>query len=319
MKVFKTIKPGMFTTIQDLGRYGHLKYGVPISGAMDPYSMIMANLLVENNPNDSCIEMTLIGPELTVLRKTQIAITGGNLSPKINGENVPMWQTIALNKSDVISFGQRQNGCRAYLSVRGGVNVPNVLGSKSTYVRGGFGGLDGRQLRKDDIIKGYETPLLRNEYSIPKDSVPQFTGSFIVHVILGPQDDMFTDAGVNTFLSKPYKVTLASDRMGYRLEGEPIEHKTKADIVSDALLPGAVQVPKDGKPIIIMRDAQTTGGYAKIAVVATPDLSVLGQAKPNDKIEFSNVTLSQVQLILREFNRQLNMPKNMLLKKPLAV
>jgi biotin-dependent carboxylase-like uncharacterized protein len=230
-----------------------------------------------------------------------------------------MWQTLAIDECDVISFGQRQNGCRAYLSIGGGVNVPSVLGSKSAYVRGGFGGLDGRQLRKDDIIEGYETPPLTSEYSIPRDLVPKFTGSFIVHVILGPQADMFTDEGVNTFLSKAYKVTLASDRMGYRLEGEPIEHKTKADIVSDALLPGAVQVPKDGKPIIIMRDAQTTGGYPKIAVITTPDISVLGQAKPNDRIEFSKVTLSQAQSKLQKFNRQLDMQKRTLLKKPFAV
>ena len=293
MKVFQVLKPGMFTTVQDTGRYHYLRYGVPISGAMDVFSLVVADVLVENNRNDACVETTLIGPELQALRRTQIAITGGTASPKINGSSVPMWQTLEICEGDVVSFGRMESGCRSYLSTRGGINTSLVLESRSTFVRGGFGGIEGRQLKTVDTIEGFDAPLLEVEYSTPEELQSQFTGDYKVHVVLGPQADMFTEKGISTFLSNPYKVTLEADRMGYRLEGPIIEHKGKADIVSDALLPGAVQVPRDGKPILIMRDAQTTGGYPKIAVTITPDVSLLGQAKPNDTIEFSKITVQQ--------------------------
>jgi biotin-dependent carboxylase-like uncharacterized protein len=315
MKVFHALKSGLFTTVQDLGRYGYLKYGIPISGAMDTFSLVAANILVANNSNDACLETTLFGPELQALTRTQIAITGGDISPKINGQNVPTWQTLEIQKGDVISFGKVENGCRAYLSIRGGINTPLVLGSRATYVRGGIGGINGRQLKTGDIIEGFDRPSLKVGYSMPEDLVPQFTGQFKAHVILGPQADMFTERGINTFLSNSYKVTLEADRMGYRLEGPIIEHKAKADIISDALLPGAVQVPKNGKPIIIMRDAQTTGGYPKIAVAIIPDVSLLGQAKPNDIIEFSKITMSQAREKLFEYYKLLNNLSGMLLKK----
>lgn len=305
MKVFHVLKPGFFTTVQDLGRHGYLRYGVPISGAMDAFSMVAANLLVKNNPNDACLEITLIGPELQALADTQIAITGGSLSPKINGDAVSMWQTLTVHRGDVVSFGKMENGCRSYLSVRGGINTPAILGSKSTYVRGKFGGIEGRQLKSGDVIEGFNVSPIETVYKMPENLMPRFPNDFTVHVILGPQADMFTERGVETFLSNPYRVTIESDRMGYRLEGHTIEHKGKADIVSDALLPGAIQVPKNGKPIIMMKDAQTTGGYPKIAVVTTPDLDKLGQAKPNDKVRFSEITLEEARERLLEYRKTL--------------
>ncbi|MEM3696180.1 MAG: biotin-dependent carboxyltransferase family protein [Candidatus Bathyarchaeia archaeon] len=316
MQVFQVLKPGLFTTVQDLGRYGYLQYGVPISGAMDQFALTAANLLVENNPNEACLEITLIGPELKALTKTYIAITGGNAEPKINDENVPMWQTLRVKAGDIISFGKMKSGCRAYLSMRGGINTPLVLGSRSTYVRGGFGGINGKQLKSGDIIEGFATSPLKTKYLMPEELIPQYTGKFTVHVVLGPQADMFTENGIKTFLSNPYKVTPEADRMGYRLEGPTIEHKAKADIVSDALLPGAIQVPKSGKPIVIMRDAQTTGGYPKIAVAITPDVSMLGQAKPNDTIEFSKITIQLAHEKTKAYYRMLNNLGNKLLKKP---
>ena len=315
IKVFQVLKPGFFTTVQDLGRYGYLRYGVPISGAMDTFSLVAANLIVANNPDDACLEITLIGPELQALTKTQIAITGGAASPKINGQHVPMWQTLEVQEGAVVSFGKVESGCRAYLSIRGGVDTPPVLGSRSTYVRGGFGGINGRQLKTEDIIGGFDASLLKVGYSMPEELVPQFTGQFKARVILGPQADMFTERGITTFLSSQYKVTLEADRMGYRLEGPIIEHKAKADIISDALLPGAVQIPKNGKPIMIMRDAQTAGGYPKIAVIITPDVSTLGQAKTNDIIEFSKITIQQAHEKISEYYKFLNILSEMLTKK----
>jgi len=315
IKVFQVLKPGFFTTVQDLGRYGYLRYGVPISGAMDTFSLVAANLIVANNPDDACLEITLIGPELQALTKTQIAITGGAASPKINGQHVPMRQTLEVQEGAVVSFGKVESGCRAYLSIRGGVDTPPVLGSRSTYVRGGFGGINGRQLKTEDIIGGFDASLLKVGYSMPEELVPQFTGQFKARVILGPQADMFTERGITTFLSSQYKVTLEADRMGYRLEGPIIEHKAKADIISDALLPGAVQIPKNGKPIMIMRDAQTAGGYPKIAVIITPDVSTLGQAKTNDIIEFSKITIQQAHEKISEYYKFLNILSEMLTKK----
>jgi biotin-dependent carboxylase-like uncharacterized protein len=314
MKIFHALKSGLFTTVQDLGRYGYLKYGVPLSGAMDTFSLIAANLLVANNPNDACLEMTLIGPELQALEATHIAITGGIASPKINGQSVPMWETLEVKEGDVISFGKMESGCRVYLSIRGGINTLLVLGSRSTYIRGVFGGIDGRQLKIGDTIERFDMPSLKAQLSMPEELVPQFTDHFIAHVILGPQEDMFTEKGVHAFLSNPYKVTSEADRMGYRLGGPIVEHRDKADIISDALLPGAVQVPKSGKPIVIMRDAQTTGGYSKIAVTITPDVSMLGQAKPNDIIEFSKITIKEAQEKLREHSKLLKNLSMMLIK-----
>jgi biotin-dependent carboxylase-like uncharacterized protein len=314
MKVFNVLNPGFFTTIQDLGRYGFLKYGVPISGAMDTFSLTAANLIVGNNPNDAGLEITLVGPELQALSNTQIAISGGAISPKINGENVPMWQTLNIQEGDTLSLGKMESGCRAYLAIRGGINTPLVLGSRSTYIRGGFGGIDGRQLKTGDVIERFDVQGLEFEYKMSEELVPQFTNHFRAHVVLGPQDDMFTEKGVSTLLSSQYKVTLEADRMGYRLEGLLIEHKGKADIVSDALLPGAIQVPKNGKPIVIMRDAQTTGGYSKIAVIASFDLSALGQAKPNDTVEFNRVTVTQAHEKLREYRKLLRSLDSMLIR-----
>lgn len=310
--LFLVVESGLFTTVQDLGRFGCLKYGVPVSGAMDQFSLVAANLLVGNKPGDACLEMTLISSKLQVLSDTQIAVTGAACSPRINDEIVPMWRTLEANKGDVVSFGSMQNGCRAYLSARGGINVPLVLGSRSTYVRGGFGGLDGRPLRTGDVIESFSVRPLSVEFSMPRELVPQFAADVNARAVLGPQADMFTDAGVKTFLSCPFKVTSEADRMGYRLDGPLIEHRGSADIVSDALLPGAVQVPKNGRPILVMQDAQTTGGYPKIAVVISPDLCVLAQAKPGCSIKFSKVPLSEAQERSREFFKLLKSLSNML-------
>jgi biotin-dependent carboxylase-like uncharacterized protein len=317
MRIFRVINAGLFTTVQDLGRYGYLQYGVPISGAMDTFSLTVANLLVANDERDACLETTLVGPKLQALTTAQIAITGGNCSPNVNGHQVAMWQTLTLQEGDVVSFGRMENGCRAYLSVRGGINVPLLLGSRSTYVRGGFGGLEGRQLKTEDVIEASNMSLLSVEYSLPTKHVLQFRNQLTAHVVLGPQDDMFTEKGLNAFLSNPYKIISEADRMGYRLEGSVIEHVSKADIVSDAILPGAVQVPRDGKPILIMRDAQTTGGYPKIAVVVTADVDLLGQAKPGDVIEFSKVTVKEAQEKTHVYYRLLKALRGALERKSL--
>jgi biotin-dependent carboxylase-like uncharacterized protein len=217
-----------------------------------------------------------------------------------------MWQTLDVDKGDVVSFGKLRNGCRAYLSVRGGINVPLVLGSRSTYARCQLGGVQGRQLKKDDMLEGFEsTKPMNRRFALPSDLVPDFKSEIHVNVVLGPHLEKFTRRGVETFLSNPYVVTLEADRMGYRTEGPEIELKVRGDVISDAILPGAVQVPSDGKPIIMMKDAQTTGGYAKIAVIVTSNIHVLGQAKPNDKVHFHEISLARARDGLREYRSKL--------------
>jgi antagonist of KipI len=315
MKLCKVVKPGFFTTVQDLGRPRFLRFGVPVSGAMDDYALTAANLLVGNNPSDACLEITLLGPELEFLRDAQIAITGAALSAKVNGEDVVFWRTLQVSKDDLLTLGASLSGCRAYLAVRGGINVPAVLGSKSTYVRGGFGGLQGRQLKTGDILEAFENiTSLDSGFSMAHDLIPKYEDELTVEAVLGPQSEYFTKKGLDTFLSNTYTVTSESDRMGYRLEGREIEQKDSMDIVSDAIPIGAVQVPRNGKPIVLMRDAQTTGGYPKIAVVTTPDVSRLGQAKPNSRIRFSEVSPSEAREKLLEYMKTLRLLKTRLIK-----
>ncbi|MDH5447989.1 MAG: biotin-dependent carboxyltransferase family protein [Candidatus Bathyarchaeota archaeon] len=315
MKSCKVIKSGLFTTVQDLGRYGFQRYGVPVSGVMDNYAFVVANLLVGNKPNDACLEMTLLGPELEFINDAQIAITGAAFLPTINGENDAGWQTLHVCNGDVLSFGRLQSGCRAYVAVRGGVDVPVVLGSRSTYVRGGFGGFEGRRLKAGDVIQTYmPSTFLKSGFLMPQELIPCYSNDVMVEVVLGPQSDYFTDRGLETLLSSIYTVTAESDRMGYRLDGAKVEQKDSLNMVSDAIPVGAVQVPRSGKPILVMRDAQTTGGYPKIAVVTTPDVSRLGQAKPNDKIQFSKISPSKARTKLLEHMKTLSQMKGKLIK-----
>lgn len=307
MKLFRVIKPGFFTTVQDLGRHGFLKYGVPISGAMDGFSLRLANMLVGNDPADACLEVTMLGPELEALHEAQIAVAGGDISVQTNGQEAHMWQTLKVKNGDVISFGNVQAGCRTYIAVRGGINVPITLGSRSTYVRCEMGGVQGRQLKTGDCIDGFDDAQpMSFRLLVPQEFVPEFSAEARVKVILGPQLESFSENGVETFLSNSYMVTIEADRMGYRLEGPIIEHREGVGMISDAILPGSIQVPPSGKPIITMQDAQTTGGYAKIAAVISSDLHILGQLKPNDWIHFQRTTLPEAHSELVEYHNKIH-------------
>lgn len=310
MKILKVAKPGLFTTIQDEGRFGFQRYGIPVSGAMDVLSLITANLLVNNSIFEACLEITLLGPELEVLNEGQIAIAGADLSPSLNRDSISCFETIQVRRGDVLSFGRPLSGCRAYLAVRGGINVPSVMGSKSTYVRGGFGGHEGRKLEKGDIINTRTQPLLQPGFRLSRECVPQYYDDTTVEVISGPQQDFFTDEELEIFLSSTYTISIESDRMGYRLEGPRVKQKDSMVMISDATPVGAVQVPPSGKPIIVMRDAQTTGGYPKIAVLTTPDIPLVGQARPNDTIRFSRISLVKATEKLLAFAKKIRQIEN---------
>ncbi|SKC40803.1 5-oxoprolinase subunit C family protein [Maledivibacter halophilus] len=294
--------PGLLTTIQDAGRIGYGQYGIPSAGAMDSLSLQLANILVGNNRYEAAIEITFMGPEIEFYENLIIAITGANISPRINGREIEMYSTIYVNKGDVLSFTSLKKGCRAYLAVSGGFKLSSIMNSKSTYLRGKFGGLEGRKLKKGDILlvnieKGYKYLGVRR---IPRDFIPDFRNQYTARVIMGPEDHRFTEEGINTFLASEYTLSNQCDRMGYRLNGAKIEHKEGADIISGGITLGAIQVPGHGEPIIMMADRQTTGGYTKIANVISVDIPYLAQLKAGDKISFEKISIKEAQELVRK-------------------
>ena len=294
-------EPGLLTTVQDLGRYGYQRFGVPVSGAMDTFSLKTGNLLLGNDEGAAGLEMTVLGPRVRFLAETWIAITGANLSPALDGEPIPRWTAVKVPADCDLSFQGASDGMRSYLAVAGGIDVPVIMGSRSTYVKAALGGLEGRALKAGDVLRVLEPGFEPVERGLPEHlSAPVYGHNHEIRVVLGPQDRAFTADGTKTFLGSVYTVSIQSDRMGYRLEGPAIESADGPDIVSDGIPFGAVQIPGDGRPIILLADRGTTGGYAKIATVVSSDLGRLSQAMPGDTITFKNVTVEESHRLLRE-------------------
>lgn len=293
-------KPGLLTTVQDAGRVGYQQFGVPVSGVMDQMSHQLANLLVGNGENKAVLEITLMGPELTFEDDAVIAIAGGDLNAQLEGEPLPLWTSVLVKGGSKLVFKGIKKGCRAYLAVAGGVEVPPVMGSSSTYTRGQMGGYDGRALKAGDLVETGR-PVSSLENLANRSVAPEhceYNKQIELRVIPGPQDDAFTPEGIETFYNATYDVTNQCDRMGYRLQGEKITHITGGDIISDGIAMGAIQVPGHGMPIIMMADRQTTGGYTKIANVISVDLPKMAQAKPGDQITFHRISVEEAQELL---------------------
>ncbi len=301
--LFHTHVPGPFTTIQDKGRFEWVHMGVPISGAMDDFAYTCANLLVGNRKDLPALEITLSGPELEVLDTADIAVTGADMALTVNGKPAPRWRTIRVLKGDRIAAGMAESGCRAYLAVTGGIRVPKVMGSCSTYAGASIGGLDGRALREGDVVARGEGKLLDTPRRMPW--FPLYSPEIHVRVIPGPQDDCFSKF-MDRFFESKFTVTDRANRMGYRLEGPVIKRDAGApsSIISEASFPGNIQVPPDGQPIILMVE-QTIGGYTKIATVITPDLFRVAQAKPGDRIRFHRIGLEAAGEIYAQWDELL--------------
>jgi len=292
---------GMLTTVQDLGRVGAQKYGVPESGAMDSLALRAANRLVGNVDTAACLEMTLGGPELRVGAPLMMALTGADLGALVNGRPIARWQAASVPADAVLTFLGVRDGIRAYLAVSGGIDVPPVLGSRSTFTRSALGGFEGRALRAGDRIPVGRAPdpRLGSGRRVRPHAIPVYGHAHSLRVVMGPQDDAFTDEGIRTFLAETYTLSTQSDRIGCRLVGPRIAHRTGADIVSDGTAFGSVQITGDGMPIVLMADRGTTGGYTKIATVIAADLGLLAQAAPGDRIGFVRIGLEEAHALLR--------------------
>lgn len=301
MRTIKIINPGLLTTVQDQGRWGYQRYGMSVAGAMDSFATRTANLLVGNDENEGVLEATFLGPEILFNCDEVISITGANMQPKINDVPVPMWTALLVKMGDKLSFSSAACGIRTYIAFSRGIDVPIIMNSKSTFIRGEIGGYEGRKLMKDDMVPLGNRVLAVSGSYLPSAYIPKYNGDNTIRVVMGPQDDYFENKAIDTFLNSEYSITSEADRMGYRLEGPKIQHKDGADIISDGIVFGSVQVPGHGSPIIMMADRQTTGGYAKIGTVITPDLSKLAQMKPGDKINFKVVSIEESHEIYREY------------------
>lgn len=296
VKALEVVAPGPMSTVQDLGRLGAGRYGVPRSGAVDCFSLRAANLLVENEEGEAGIEVTLMGLKVRVLECVTIAVTGGDLQPSLNGHPFPMWRSHEVEKGDELSFQGPKTGCRAYLAVSGGIDVPWVLGSRSTNLRASFGGLEGRPLRQGDVLLACCDGKFRSakDRVFPETAVPSFLSRIRVRTVPGPQADHFPQEALDRFHDADFEVTPRSDRTGIRLAGPSIQRKPglAGSIISEGVVPGAVQVPGDGNPILILGET-VTGGYRKIATVISTDVPLLGQARPGHRIRFQAVTLEE--------------------------
>jgi len=299
---------GLLSTIQDAGRYGYQRYGMPVSGAMDMYSLQLANMLVGNLPGEACIEATFTGPSIRFGHSAKFAVCGANMQPYVSGQQVHNYSVIEVKSGDLLHFEGLKSGCRAYIAFAGGINIPLVMGSKSTNLRSAVGGFNGRALKNGDVLEfgqSYRKPRL---YAIPDELLVNYDSEEPLRIIPGPEIKMFGFDAIQNLLTTAYVVTPQSDRMGYRLHGEPLKHtEGKAGgIISSGIPMGTIQVPGNGQPIIMMADRQTTGGYARIAIVASIELTRVAQLKPGNSIRFREIRVEEAQQLFAKRQNMLN-------------
>ena len=310
MRAFKILSPGIQTTIQDRGRHGLIKYGIPKSGAMDQRSFVIANLLLRNPGSAAALETTLPGLKLQALTKITISITGADLDPWLNDQPAPQWTAFTMREGDVLCLKKRKRGLRAYLAVQGGFDVPEVLGSRSTYIRGRIGA----PLGAGEALSScpFDREATEDVLTLPREYRPDFDRADPIRVLMGPQDDYFTPHGIETFLNSTYRISPQADRQGFRTEGPSIEIAKGPGIITDPIPPGSIQVPGDGKPIVLLRDAQVTGGYAKIAIVARVEMDSLGQMLPGGTIRFQRIDRQKALDLLYEETQRRNRIRDLL-------
>jgi antagonist of KipI len=306
------LKPGLLTTVQDLGRLGYQQTGLVVSGALDAVALRTANLLVGNPESAAGLECTLRGPVLRFEAAALLALTGADLAATIDGQPVPLGRPVAVRAGAVLAFGAPKTGGRAWLAVAGGVAVPLVLGSRATYLRAALGGLAGRALRAGDALPVGEWPataqclfegIMANKsadwtagkWGVAAAPVARPGEPLVVRALPGPEYAQFAPASQRAFWAEKFTVTTEADRMGCRLSGPALERNTNTELLSSAVTFGTVQVPAGGQPIVLLADRQTTGGYPRLAQVITADLGRLAQALPGTRLRFQLVELAEAQ------------------------
>ena len=300
--VFEVRSGGLYTTVQDLGRPGFRRLGVPTGGAMDPFALQIANLAAGNQTGAAALELTAPGPVLRVLDDSYLALAGADLSPMLDGAPVEPTRPFRVRPGQVLEFGAPRRGMWCYLAGRGGVDVRPVLGSSTTFVPGRLGGSGGRRLREADIVgRGPD----RGAATVEGLDVPLPGGEITVRVISGPQDEWLTEDARASLLGGTFTIGLHADRAGARLDGPALTHSISGEFLSDGLLPGAIQVPSGGRPIVILPDGPTTGGYPKAAAVISADLRLVAQSRPGTKLRFKAVSMEEAVDALRRQREQL--------------
>lgn len=289
---------GPLTTVQDLGRMGQLRVGLPRSGPMDRDAFVIANRLVGNPDNAAGLECTLMGPRLEFAETRWVAVTGAEVAVTLDGAEMPRWQAFAVAAGGVLRIGAARAGVRAYLAVAGGLATPPVLGSRATYLRGALGGLGGRALRKGDTLPIGAPLTVGPVRAVRPDMIPTYGDEPSIDTVLGPQDDRFSAAGIAALFEGPYEMLPQSDRMGARFKGPRIEHTRGHDIISDGIPLGGIQVIGDGQPIVLLVDRQTAGGYTKIGTVCSYEIGRVGQMKPGQRLRFRPVTVAAAHATL---------------------
>jgi antagonist of KipI len=302
VNIFEVLRSGPLSTVQDFGRFGYSRYGVPPAGAMDTFALEIGNILVGNSRSTAGLEMTVVGIKARFLRPTCIAITGGTGSFTLNGQNISCWRCILIEPGDVLDIGSITAGCRTYLTLAGGITVSDVLGSKSTYLPAHFGGWKGRTLRRGDLLPGLPLPEGRTTRArkLAYNIIPDYSNNCTVRVICGPNMELFSDEMREIFYTNSYVITYNSDRMGYRLQGPSLKSKQTGNLLSNAVVTGTIQVPPDGQPIILAADHQTTGGYPILGVIAGIDFPKVAQLGIGKKLSFQAISLEEAQSLLRE-------------------
>jgi len=306
----EVIEVGGLATIQDSGRTGWRRFGVPCSGPMDAFAFRAANALAGNTPNDAVIEIGWGDITFRALHDCVIAVAGVGYALSIYIWDFPLWSSYYVRAGWTIRLNKLDSGMWAYLAISGGIQTQPMLGSRSTYLRGHFGGLDGRQLQVGDMLKSETPSRALNELSaraLGTEAQPAYSDDPIVDVIMGPQEKYFTNESIMVFMSHEYSVSITSDRMGYRLEGAALTHRRKTELISEGMTMGAIQIPSDGQPIVMMADCPTTGGYPKIGTIASADLPLFAQCVPNkNRIRFRKTTVTKAQKKYRALMNGLN-------------
>ena len=299
------LKPGLQSTIQDLGRYNYSHFGISASGAADPLSLKIGNLIVGNKESASAIEMTIIGGEFQFDSECYIAISGSEFEASLDNNYITNQKAIDIKKGQILSFGQAKTGARAYLCIQGGIDVDNYLSSKSTHILSGIGGYLGQPISKGDILS----------FGINKNSIKPIIfrqlldmNTSKIRIISGLQSNFFDDKAWSSFISNPFTVSNSSNRMGIRLDGNKILSNIESEIITEGVPLGAIQVPGSGDPIISFVEHQTTGGYPKIANVIIADIHKVGQLKPGDKFQFNLVSKEEAEELRLE---QMSFIKNL--------